>query len=257
MGPEGGRRGGDSIGSKSDRDEVLRFAYRGQGSVIPEVVVRRGEIVGLAGLSGSGRSRLLRKLFGIEERDNLHMVLKGREYQPKGPVDAMRACVGYVGEDRRTMSLFHGLGIMETAVMPDRGLRPGRLVFGDRAYARGLLERFGVRGTTESKPSEMSGGNQQKVVLGRWLPLGVELLLLDEPTRGVDVGAKAEMHRLFRAMAEEQQLAIVIVSSEMDELAALCDRVVLMVDGRVVDEISVRGLDGEDIYAAVTALSGG
>ena len=234
--------------------KVLMLAYKEGTSTLPGFTVGRGEIVGLAGLSGAGRSRLLRRIFGVERRGNLHMALHGRDYKPKKPLDAMRARVGYVGEDRRTMSLFHGLAINETVVMPARALSRMGFVVGERAYGRALLEQFGVLATTESKPSEMSGGNQQKAVLARWIPLSVELLLLDEPTRGVDVGAKAEMHRLLHSMADAG-LAIVIVSSEMEELAALCDRVVLMVDGRLEKEIVVGGLDGDDIFAAVSALS--
>jgi ABC-type sugar transport system ATPase subunit len=205
--------------------------------------VRAGEIVGLAGLVGSGRSRLLRTVFGADRADagEVRVRAAGGSWRPIGTLrEAIAAGVGLVPEDRRA------LGLVPVASVADNiGLvtPPGTRRFGVlrrarlRAFAARAVETLRIKARSLDAPVRtLSGGNQQKCVLGRWVGPDARVLLLDEPTRGVDVGAKAEIHRHLRDLAR-RGLAILIASSELPELLALCDRIAVMREGRVVSEL--------------------
>jgi ABC-type sugar transport system ATPase subunit len=205
--------------------------------------VRAGEIVGLAGLVGAGRSRMLRTVFGADraDRGEVRVRAAGGSWQRVGTLrDAIAAGVGLVPEDRRA------LGLVPTASVADNiGLvtPPGTRRFGMlrrarlREFARRAVETLRIKTRSLDAPVRtLSGGNQQKCVLGRWVGPEARVLLLDEPTRGVDVGAKAEIHRHLRGLAH-RGLAILIASSEMPELLALCDRIAVMRQGRLVGEL--------------------
>jgi ABC-type sugar transport system ATPase subunit len=205
--------------------------------------VRAGEIVGLAGLVGAGRSRMLRTAFGADRADRGEVRVRSADgsWRRLGTVrSAIAAGVGLVPEDRRA------LGLVATASVADNiGLvtPPGTRRFG--LLRRGLLREFARRAVEalriktpglDAPVRTLSGGNQQKCVLGRWIGPAARVLLLDEPTRGVDVGAKAEIHRHLREQAR-RGLAILVASSEVPELLALCDRIAVMRQGRLVGEL--------------------
>ncbi|MEZ5215712.1 MAG: sugar ABC transporter ATP-binding protein [Ilumatobacteraceae bacterium] len=201
-----------------------------------DLTVRRGEVVGIAGLLGSGRTELLEAMAGIRRWDRGSVVLRGEPYAPREPRDAIAAGVVYVPEDRPGTGVFTGETLRQNlhagAVRHywRRGRLDGRA---ERRDARELVHRFGVRAAHEELAIEaLSGGNQQKVVIARWLRHDPRLVLLDEPTQGIDVRARHDIQRLVRERAEHGS-GVVYVSSDFEELAETCDRVVVIVDGAV------------------------
>jgi ribose transport system ATP-binding protein len=218
------------------------------------LTVRRGEIVGLAGLLGSGRSETLRAVFGAEPATGGRLALEGRPLAPSEPVEAIRAGIGFSSEDRKAEGIVPDLSVRENltlALLP----RLGRAGIVDEARQSEIVERFigrlGIKTAgPEQKIRELSGGNQQKVLLARWLCMDPKLLMLDEPTRGIDVGAKAEILRLVRDLAV-QGLGVVMVSSELEELIEACDRVTVLRDGRSVAELPRNRLSEQAIMTAM------
>ncbi|WP_202916021.1 MULTISPECIES: sugar ABC transporter ATP-binding protein [unclassified Mycolicibacterium] len=211
---------------------------------LPLLTVGAGECVAVAGLLGSGRSSLLRRIFGVLPRPGEELRIDGRSVRAESPRHAIRAGIGLVPEDRPRDALFAGQSISQnlSIVALDEMQWMGAIsVRAERARARKLIEAFHVRTASElTSIGSLSGGNQQKVVVARWLQRTPRLLLLDEPTQGVDVGARAEIHGFVRN-AVENGAAAIVVSSDFDELIALGDRAIIMRDGRIVDE--ARGSD--------------
>ena len=202
--------------------------------------VSRGEIVGMAGLIGAGRSETARLIFGADRPDSGEMILDGKTAHFASPRDAIAAGVAMVAEDRKALSLFMDKPVGWNITM---ARLPALSAYGfirgarDRALAQGFVERLRVRTPSLQAPvRELSGGNQQKTVLARWLATEPRLLILDEPTHGVDVGAKAEIHALIRGLAA-QGIAILLISSELPEVLALSDRIIVMREGRVAATI--------------------
>jgi ABC-type sugar transport system ATPase subunit len=206
--------------------------------------VRSGEILGIGGLVGSGRSELLDAVFGLEFAAG-NVRVGGREIPPRSPRAMIDAGVGYVPEDRKLQGLFFELGIDENIVVPQMarlggvgGLFGVRNFAGERSLAGERMAALRVKAASaESVPGSLSGGNQQKLLIARWLGRDTKVLLLDEPTRGIDVGTKVEIYRLIREAAD-RGLAVLLVSSEMPELLALSDRIVVMAGGRVRGELT-------------------
>jgi rhamnose transport system ATP-binding protein len=198
--------------------------------------VAAGEIVGLAGLVGAGRTELARVLFGLTPADAGTIAIEGRVRAIRTPADAVRLGLAYVPEDRRQ----HGvIGAMSVAANTALASLPRLARFGlldraaERAEARRFVTDFAIRTPSIDAPvGTLSGGNQQKVALARWLATRPRLLILDEPTQGVDIGAKAEIHRLIRALAADG-LAILLISSELTELLGLAHRIGVMRGGRL------------------------
>jgi ribose transport system ATP-binding protein len=203
--------------------------------------VRAGEIVGIAGLLGSGRTELLRLLFGAYPRADGAMTLNGACYDPSSPAAAIAAGVAYVPENREADAAFLDLSVqMNLSVAEIDAYRQGiRLRKGaERVAADRAIERFSIRTAgREALLASVSGGNQQKVVVARWLQRSPKLLLLDEPTQGVDIGARADLHAAIRA-ATSAGMASILVTSDMEELAHASDRVLVLREGRIVAEAS-------------------
>jgi ribose transport system ATP-binding protein len=197
-----------------------------------------GEIVGLAGLVGSGRTPFLRGLFGADKAE-VNARLGGVPYRPRNPRDAIRQGVGLVPEDRRLQGLMTDASVSDNLVLvslrslsPYGLVRPRRLI----AFAQGLIRALNIKVTNpRTRAGALSGGNQQRVVLAKWMGGRIRLLLLDEPTRGIDVGAKAELFGELRRIANEG-VAMVVASSELDELLPHCDRILVFFAGRLVGE---------------------
>jgi ribose transport system ATP-binding protein len=215
-----------------------------------DLEVRAGEIVGLGGLIGSGRSTLLKALFGAVPLDGGEIWIDGEPRRIASPPEAMAAGFAYVAEDRQADAAFPGLSVGENlsvTAIPDywhRGLLDRR---GERRDAVALLDSFLITAESDRAPlRSLSGGNQQKVVLARWLRRRPRLLLLDEPTQGVDVAARAEIYELVhRAVAGGA--AALIASSELEELARICDRVIVLRDGAAVAELRGAALQADGI----------
>jgi ribose transport system ATP-binding protein len=198
--------------------------------------VGRGEILGFAGLIGAGRSEIARAIFGIEPRMAGTITLESARLTITGPEDAIRAGIFLVPEDRRSAGLIVDFSVRENVSLPalHRYARHGIVSEVDeRQAAAAVCAKLQVRTPSlEVKTATLSGGNQQKVVLAKWLALGPRVLIVDEPTRGIDVGAKAEIYRLLRDLAREG-VAVIMISSDMDEILQLSDRVAVMHEGRI------------------------
>ncbi len=239
-------------------DLVLRPRRERPGRREPDgvsVTVRRGEIVGLGGLLGSGRTEFLETLFGAGTRGTLHgtIELNGRLVAPRGPRRALALGMAFVPEDRRVAGLAIDHSVLANTVLSivDRIAAAG---FVPRARETGsvrrIVDELKVKlGSITDAVGTLSGGNQQKVVFGRMLLTEPALLLLDEPTRGVDVGAKAEIYALL-GRAAEQGIGVLLASSELAELVGVCDRVVVLSGGRSVRELDTRHASEADLLAA-------
>jgi ABC-type sugar transport system ATPase subunit len=209
-----------------------------QGSISFDV--RAGEILGLAGLVGAGRSRLLRALFGARPSDLL-VFMRGRPVALRSPRDAIRAGLAYLPEDRGSQGLILEMLVERNIALP----RLRRFLLEDElAIARPLMERLGIRGGVRA--ATLSGGNQQKVVLAKWLAVDPAVLLLDEPTRGLDLRARGEVHALVRELAAAGK-AIIVSSSEADEIATLCHRALVLARGQVRGTLAREALTDANI----------
>jgi ribose transport system ATP-binding protein len=198
--------------------------------------VRAGEVVGLGGLVGAGRTEVLRLILGVDRPDAGTVTVDGKALPPGRPSAAIRAGVGLAPEERKSQGLWPGWDLVRNVSIADLRRFRRHVLLDRRAERRAVADRLADLRTVPADPdrlvTELSGGNQQKVVLARWLLRQCRVLLLDEPTRGIDVSAKAEIYRAVRSLADAG-IAVVLVSSELAELAGLCDRVVVMADGRV------------------------
>ena len=217
--------------------------------------VRAGEIIGIAGLDGAGKTELLENLFGISERKNGKIFLHGSEIKNKTPREAIRNGFALLTEERRRNGIFAILDILENTVIANLG-----------SYRKAYLQEGKMRSDTDkminamriktpsraTKIKTLSGGNQQKVILGRWLLTEPEILLLDEPTRGIDVGAKYEIYQLIIELASNGK-AVIMVSSEMPELLGICGRILVMSGGRLAGELSAENATQEEIMKLATS----
>jgi rhamnose transport system ATP-binding protein len=217
--------------------------------------VHAGEIVALAGLVGAGRSEVARAIFGVDSYDAGSVTVHGRRLRRASPTAAMAAGIGFVPEDRRLQGLVMSSTIMRNIALPSlrRLARSGFIRSAtESSFAADWAARLQIKYGRLSNPvSSLSGGNQQKVVLAKWLARRPSLLIVDEPTRGIDVGTKAEVHRLLDELAGEG-VAILMISSELPEVLRLADRIIVMREGRLVAAIGHAEASEESIVAAAT-----
>jgi ribose transport system ATP-binding protein len=210
--------------------------------------LRAGEVLGVGGLQGSGRSALARALFGAAPFATGDVRLDGAPVRLRSPRAAMRAGIAYITEDRKGEGIVAGQSVLDNALLASRALLPGAGRGARAARVRELLAAVDVRAAGEDQEIRyLSGGNQQKVVLAKWLALGPRILLFDEPTRGIDVGAKSAIHDLVRQLARDGA-AVLMVSSELPELLGMSDRIIVMRDGRIAGELPA-GAGEEDVVA--------
>jgi rhamnose transport system ATP-binding protein len=222
--------------------------------------VRHGEIVGLAGLVGAGRSEVARAVFGIDRRDAGEVLVEGQRLPAASPTAAMAAGMGYVPEDRRAQGLVMDLSVARNTALASLGrLRRGVLIRGadERRLAADWAARLRLRFARLSDPaSALSGGNQQKLVLAKWLARKPSVLIVDEPTRGIDVATKAEVHRLLSDLAA-QGVAVLMISSELPEVLGMADRVLVMHEGRLSAEFPRAEATEERVMFAATGSAAG
>ena len=203
--------------------------------------VRSGEILGFAGLVGAGRSEVMRALFGIDPRETGEILVRGKKVDIRSTVDALRCGIGFVPEDRKEQGLVLNMTVKRNVSLA--ALRKvARQWFIDRGAEDALTDRYveALRVKTPSREQRvvnLSGGNQQKVVIAKWMATSPAILILDEPTRGIDVGAKKEIHALMSKLAE-QGVAIIMISSELPEVLGMSDRIVVMHEGRIKGVLS-------------------
>jgi ribose transport system ATP-binding protein len=220
----------------------------------PEKQVRfdvgRGEILGLAGLVGAGRSEAAQAIFGVDPAVESRLVLDSRPLVIRSPRDAIRHGIYLVPEDRRTAGLITDMPIRENVTLPAlRRYAPAGLISfeRERAGSKEVCGRLNVKApSVEVRAANLSGGNQQKVVLAKWLALEPKVLIFDEPTRGIDVGAKSEIYELMRSLAEAG-VAIVMISSDMEEVINVSDRVAVMHEGQVTGVLGRENCTEEEI----------
>jgi rhamnose transport system ATP-binding protein len=216
--------------------ELRRMSNRAAGVRDVSLTLRRGEILGLAGLVGSGRTQLAETVFGLTPADGGEILLNGKTAKIQSPADAIRLGIGYVPEDRRQ----HGV-VLEMSVAANASLASLSVVSrhglidraAERASAQRYMDQFRIKApSVHTEVGTLSGGNQQKVALARWLSTNPSVLILDEPTQGVDVGSKAEIHGLIQTLAE-RGLAILMISSELPEILGMSDRIAVMQAGTI------------------------
>jgi len=221
--------------------------------------VRQGEIFGLGGLVGSGRTELARLLFGVDRRDGGSVLLRGREVAAANPIDAIRKGFGFLTEDRKETGLITRRPVKDNITIADLNVR--RPVFLNLATERRQAQEMvgALRIATpsiEQQVVNLSGGNQQKVVLARWMLSDVEVIIFDEPTIGIDVGAKKEIYELMHQMAERGKI-IVMISSDLPELIALSDRVGIMREGRLVKIVEKQDFSEAALLKYATGVTDG
>ncbi|QYJ04131.1 sugar ABC transporter ATP-binding protein [Nocardioides panacisoli] len=216
------------------------------------LTLRAGEIVGVSGLQGSGRTELLEAVFGVRPFSRGEMVLGERSIRPGSPRAAIRAGLAMITEDRKATGLALNLSILDNALGVVRAVFPGRTAAARRDVP-GLMSNLSVAARAlDQEVQFLSGGNQQKVVLARWLSTKPRVVLMDEPTRGIDVGAKHGIYELMRELAREG-VAVLMVSSELPEVLGMSDRILVMRDGLLAGELA-SGASEEDVLALATGM---
>ncbi len=232
--------------------EVLRVVGLGRKGVFHDISfsLRRGEIVGLAGLMGAGRTELARAIFGRDRIDSGEVILHGERVSVKSPREAIRHGLGLLPEDRKTQGLMLSLSLRHNIVLTALARMPrGFIIRLDREadLAREWVGRLNIRPPLLGRRVlHLSGGNQQKVVLAKWLCAQCDLLVFDEPTRGIDVGAKAEVYELMNDLTK-QGVAILMISSDLPEILGMSDRILVMREGMLVAEYQAGAVDQERI----------
>ena len=242
-------------GADTPGEPVLTVGRRTREGVFTDIsfTVRAGEIVALAGLVGSGRSEVARAIFGIDRYDAGAVTVRGQHLRKASPVTAMAAGVGFVPEDRRQQGLVMDMSVEQNVALASLGrlARAGLIrVSAERAMAVDWAARLKIKyGRLTDPVSMLSGGNQQKVVLAKWLGRKPAVLIVDEPTRGIDVGTKAEVHHLLAGLAKSG-VGVLMISSELPEVLGVSDRILVMREGALVAEFSHAEASEEAIMSA-------
>jgi ribose transport system ATP-binding protein len=222
----------------------------GQASRI-HLSVKQGEVLGIAGLVGSGRTELVRAIFSADKRSQGKIIISGDPFRIRSPFEAVRAGIGLVPEDRKQQGAILSLSVKQNISLPNLKGISGRLGFIKRGMekemVRSLIRKLSIKTRDENAPvSTLSGGNQQKAVLAKWVNRQCRVIMIDEPTRGVDVGAKVEIYRLINELSL-QGIAVILVSSESEELMGICDRILVMRKGTIQGELQKGDFTEENI----------
>ncbi|MDR3483451.1 MAG: sugar ABC transporter ATP-binding protein [Bradyrhizobium sp.] len=229
--------------------DVRKLRFEGSGDL--SFQVRRGEILGFAGLVGAKRTESFLALIGRDPASEKDVRLDGRQIRLRSPHEALQMGIGYLPEDRKRTGLFLPFSIRSNIVVSSMSRMVGRLGLissrKEKATSYSYIDRMRIRTTSDLKMvSELSGGNQQKTIIARWLATNCRLLIFDEPTRGIDVGAKAEIYLMLQELAD-QGLGIVVISSDLPEVIGVCDRVLIMRYGTIRAELSGADIKSETI----------
>ncbi len=215
-------------------------------------ILRRGEILGFAGLMGAGRTETARLICGADRREAGEIFVGGKKADIRDPSDAVKAGIGYLSEDRKRFGLCLHLSVAENITLPSMEKFAGRLMVSERKVrhaASEYRERMSIKAPSVlSRVVSLSGGNQQKVVVAKWLVRNCDILIIDEPTRGIDVGAKSEIYKLMNQLAAQGK-SIIMISSEMPELLRMSDRILIMCEGKKTGELTIEEATQEKIMA--------
>lgn len=229
----------------------------GNGLKDISISVRQGEIFGLAGLIGSGRTELAELIFGVKKTTSGDMLFKGKKYKPKSTEDAIKAGIALMTEDRKRLGLVLGNSIRENMTLAVLK-RISKGMFISRSKEKNIASKF-IKSIQIKTPSmeqpvqNLSGGNQQKVVLAKWLAANPDLIIFDEPTRGIDVGAKQEIYNLMKEQIFNGK-TIIMISSEMEEILRMADRIAVLYEGRITGELEKKDFTQENVMALASNM---
>ncbi len=242
-------------------EEVFKAVAISLGEKVKDVslAVKEGEILGIAGFVGSGRSETLRAIFGADKRENGKIFLSGKELQIRSPWKAVRMGIGMVPEDRKQHGVILSLPVKENISLTDYKAITGYLGFikakNETNNTIDLIKRLTIKAENENQEAgKLSGGNQQKVALAKWLNRDCRVMIIDEPTRGVDIGAKVEIYNLIIGLAKKG-VAIIVISSETSELTGICDRIIVMRKGKIQGELTRQEFSEEAILRLSLGVS--
>ncbi|MFB4326789.1 sugar ABC transporter ATP-binding protein [Priestia sp. BR_2] len=242
-----------------ERETVLEVIGLNQGRTLKDInlTLKKGEILGIAGLVGAGRTELARAIFGADRIQSGEIRVHGRKVTIKGPHDAVRQGIGYLSEDRKRYGCVVDLDVKSNVAIASYGsfLRPGGWMNTAkiREQAEDMVSRLKVKTPhVDQEVKFLSGGNQQKVVIGKWLTRDCDILIFDEPTRGIDVGAKSEIYRLLNDLAAQGK-SIIMISSELPEILRMSHRILVMCEGRITGELDHEEATQESIMHLATA----
>lgn len=236
---------------------VLKVEHLNAGKMVRDVSfeLKRGEILGFSGLMGAGRTETARALFGADKKDSGDVYIKGKKVEINSPQDAVKAGIGYLSEDRKRYGVVLAKTVAENSTMASlENFMTGMFINTKKEkeiseeYAKKLKTKTP---TVETEVINLSGGNQQKVVIAKWLIRDCEILIFDEPTRGIDVGAKSEIYHLMNELAKQGK-SIIMISSELTEILRMSDRIIIMCEGRKTGELSIEEASQEKIMHAAT-----
>jgi ribose transport system ATP-binding protein len=250
------------IPESPSQEVVLEVKNLNRGSVIKDVNfnLKKGEILGFAGLMGAGRTEVARAIFGADPVESGEIYVLGKKVHIKSPTDSVKYGIGYLSEDRKRYGLTLGLDVETNIVLAAFRKFLNALGWVNSAQTRVTAEHF-VKSLSIRTPSlqqrvkNLSGGNQQKLVIGKWLTADTNILIFDEPTRGIDVGAKSEIYRLLNDLAQQGK-SIIMISSELPEILRMSHRIVVMCEGRITGELSSAEATQEKIMTYATQRGG-
>lgn len=219
--------------------------------------VRKGEVLGFYGLVGAGRTEIAETIFGLRTPSAGQILLNGQEVQITSPIDAIRLGISLVPEDRKDQGLVLGMNCKDNMSLPQVG-RLTKGPFVDHTAEIAIFDKYREKLDIRTPGwrqavGNLSGGNQQKIVIGKWLSMHPEVLIVDEPTRGIDVGSKSEIHNLIRDLAA-QGFAVIVISSEMPEVLHVADRIVAMFAGKVMRELSAAEVTEDNLIQAISGI---
>jgi ribose transport system ATP-binding protein len=230
------------VREQGEKKEVLALENVCSANFLKQVSfkVYSGEIMGLAGLVGSGRSEVARAIFGADSIDSGTVLLNGRPIKKASPKSSIAGGIAFVTENRGKDGLIYSLSVRKNLTLPILDRIKRRFFISkakEKDFSTDCIKKYGIVTTgIEQEIQYLSGGNQQKVILAKWININPSILILDEPTRGIDVGAKAEIYQLMRLLAK-QGTAILMISSELPEIIGMSDRILVMHDGRIMGEL--------------------
>jgi ribose transport system ATP-binding protein len=249
---------GPVVADTSANDIVLQVKGLQRGALIKDVSfsLRKGEILGFAGLMGAGRTEVARAIFGADRIDAGEILVHGAKVAIKSPKDAVAHGIGYLSEDRKHFGLATGLDVKTNVAMSSMNRFLTQGLFLDQAAmrttAQGFVRQLSIKTPSVEQPVRLlSGGNQQKIVIAKWLLRDCDILFFDEPTRGIDIGAKSEIYKLLNTLAEQGK-AIVMISSELPEVLRMSHRILVMCEGRITGELSAEEASQEKIMQLAT-----